>query len=122
MGLTGTPFRTDANPIPFVTYAEDADGARRSVSDYVYGYGPALDDGVVRPVIFLAYSGELRWRTRAGDALIGTPRAPMTSDQLAPASRTVLAPARESIPQCIAPPHRPPTDTPPAISDPPSPS
>jgi superfamily II DNA or RNA helicase len=54
MGLTGTPFRSDANPIPFVTYAEAADGARRSVSDYVYGYGPALDDGVVRPVIFLA--------------------------------------------------------------------
>jgi len=47
------------NPIPFVDYAPDADGSRRSVSDYVYGYGPALDDGVVRPVIFLAYSGEI---------------------------------------------------------------
>ena len=35
MGLTGTPFRTDSNPIPFVTYTEDADGARRSSSDYV---------------------------------------------------------------------------------------
>ena len=66
LGLTGTPFRSDANPIPFVTYAPDTDGSRRSVSDYVYGYGPALDDGVVRPVIFLAYSGEMHWRTRAG--------------------------------------------------------
>ena len=45
MGLTGTPFRSDANPIPFVTYAEDADGARRSVSDYVYGYGPGPSVG-----------------------------------------------------------------------------
>ena len=64
MGLTGTPFRSDANPIPFVTYAQDPDGTRRSSADYVYGYGPALGDGVVRPVIFLAYSGEMRWRTR----------------------------------------------------------
>ena len=60
MGLTGTPFRSDANPIPFVTYAQDPDGTRRSSADYVYGYGPALGDGVVRPVIFLAYSGEMR--------------------------------------------------------------
>jgi superfamily II DNA or RNA helicase len=95
MGLTGTPFRSDANPIPFVTYAEDADGAKRSVSDYVYGYGPALDDGVVRPVIFLAYSGEMRWRTRAGDEITGTLGAPMTSDQLAQAWRTALDPEGE---------------------------
>src|SRR5438045_6876974 len=60
LALTGTPFRSDATPIPFVSYVPDADGGRRSASDYVYGYGPALDDGVVRPVIFLAYSGEMR--------------------------------------------------------------
>src|SRR3984957_4893706 len=35
LGLTGTPFRSDANPIPFVTYLEDTDGGRRSASDYV---------------------------------------------------------------------------------------
>ncbi len=92
LGLTGTPFRSDANPIPFVTYAEDADGSRRSSSDYVYGYGPALDDGVVRPVIFLAYSGEMRWRARAGDEVTGTLGAPMTPDQLAQAWRTALDP------------------------------
>ena len=27
VGLTGTPFRSDANPIPFVTYAPGADGS-----------------------------------------------------------------------------------------------
>ncbi len=43
LGLTGTPFRSDANPIPFVTYLPDADGSLRSSSDYVYGYGPALE-------------------------------------------------------------------------------
>jgi superfamily II DNA or RNA helicase len=95
MGLTGTPFRSDANPIPFVTYTQELDGTRRSSADYVYGYGPALDDGIVRPVIFLAYSGEMRWRTRAGDEITGTLGAPMTSDQLAQAWRTALDPDGE---------------------------
>jgi superfamily II DNA or RNA helicase len=95
MGLTGTPFRSDANPIPFVTYTQELDGTRRSSADYVYGYGPALDDGIVRPVIFLAYSGEMRWRTRAGDEITGTLGAPMTSDQLAQAWRTALDPEGE---------------------------
>jgi superfamily II DNA or RNA helicase len=97
MGLTGTPFRSDANAIPFVTYLQDADGSRRSSADYVYGYGPALDDGVVRPVIFLAYSGEMRWRTRAGDEITGTLGAPMTADQLGQAWRTALDPDGEWI-------------------------
>ena len=92
LALTGTPFRSDTNPIPFVSYLRDADGTMRSASDYVYGYGPALADGVVRPVIFLAYSGEMRWRTRAGDELAGTLGAPMTSDRLAQAWRTALDP------------------------------
>ena len=95
LGLTGTPFRTDTNPIPFVTYAPDADGSRRSVSDYVYGYGPALDDGVVRPVIFLAYSGQMHWRTRAGDEITGTLGTPMLAEQLAQAWRTALDPQGE---------------------------
>jgi superfamily II DNA or RNA helicase len=93
--LTGTPFRSDANPIPVVTYAQDPDGSMRSSCDYVYGYGPALDDGVVRPVIFLAYSGEMRWRTRAGDEVTGTLGAPMAAEQLAQAWRTALDPDGE---------------------------
>ena len=95
LALTGTPFRTDTNPIPFVSYTPEPDGSRRSVSDYVYGYGPALDDGVVRPVIFLAYSGEMRWRTRAGDEIAGTLGTPMLPDQLAQAWRTALDPDGE---------------------------
>jgi len=95
MGLTGTPFRSDASPIPFVTYTQELDGCRRSSADYVYGYGPALGDGIVRPVLFLAYSGEMRWRTRAGDEITSTLGAPMTSDQLAQAWRTALDPEGE---------------------------
>ena len=95
LALTGTPFRSDANPIPFVTYLDEPGGGRRSASDYVYGYGPALEDGVVRPVIFLAYSGEMRWRTRAGDEITATLGTPMTKDQIAQAWRTALDPAGE---------------------------
>jgi superfamily II DNA or RNA helicase len=95
LALTGTPFRTDINPIPFVTYVEERDGSKRSSSDYVYGYSPALSDGVVRPVIFLAYSGEMRWRTRAGDEITATLGTPMTKDQIAQAWRTALDPAGE---------------------------
>jgi len=102
LGLTGTPFRSDANPIPFVTYAEEAGGGRRSSSDYVYGYGPALDDGVVRPVIFLAYSGEMRWQTRAGDEITATLGTPLTKDQLAQAWRTALDPEGEWVARVLA--------------------
>ena len=95
LALTGTPFRSDANPIPFVTYLDEPGGGKRSASDYVYGYGPALEDSVVRPVIFLAYSGEMRWRTRAGDEITATLGTPMTKDQIAQAWRTALDPAGE---------------------------
>ena len=102
LALTGTPFRSDANPIPFVTYVSEPDGGKRSASDYVYGYGPALEDGVVRPVIFLAYSGEMRWRTRAGDEITATLGTPMTRDQIAQAWRTALDPAGEWVSRVLA--------------------
>jgi superfamily II DNA or RNA helicase len=101
LALTGTPFRSDANPIPFVTYTDEPGGGKRSASDYVYGYGPALEDAVVRPVIFLAYSGEMRWRTRAGDEITATLGTPMTKDQIAQAWRTALDPAGEWVSRVI---------------------
>lgn len=101
IGLTGTPFRSDTNPIPFVSYVSEPDGSLRSQADYTYGYGPALDDGVVRPVIFLAYTGEMHWRTRAGDEITGTLGTPMTADLLAQAWRTALDPAGDWVAQVL---------------------
>ena len=101
LALTGTPFRSDANPIPFVTYAEDADGVRRSVADYTYGYGRALADGVVRPVIFLSYSGDMRWRTKAGDEVAARLGEPMTKDAIAQAWRTALDPRGDWMPAVL---------------------
>jgi superfamily II DNA or RNA helicase len=102
LALTGTPFRSDTSPIPFVTYAPGPDGVRRSAADYSYGYGRALADGVVRPVIFLSYSGEMRWRTRAGDEVSATLGEPLTKDVTAQAWRTALDPQGNWIPQVLA--------------------
>ncbi|MEU4093977.1 DEAD/DEAH box helicase [Streptomyces sp. NPDC026673] len=101
LALTGTPFRSDTNPIPFVTYEEGNDGIRRSSADYTYGYGNALADGVVRPVIFLSYSGNMRWRTKAGDEISARLGEPMTRDAIGQAWRTALAPTGEWIPNVL---------------------
>ncbi|GAA4131808.1 DEAD/DEAH box helicase [Actinomadura keratinilytica] len=99
--LSGTPFRTDVNPIPFVQYEEGPDGIRRSRADYTYGYGPALADGVVRPVLFMAYAGEMRWRTRAGEELTATLGEPLTQDQMSQAWRAALDPKGDWIRQVL---------------------
>jgi len=102
IALTGTPFRSDVNPIPFVTYAPGADGVPRSVADFSYGYGHALADHVVRPVLFMAYSGEMAWRTRAGDEIAARLGEPLTKDLAAQALRTALDPSGEWIPSVLA--------------------
>ena len=102
LALTGTPFRSDTSAIPFVTYEAGGDGVRRSAADYSYGYGRALADGVVRPVIFLSYSGQMRWRTRAGDEVSATLGEPLTKDATAAAWRTALDPQGNWIPQVLA--------------------
>jgi len=99
--LTGTPFRSDENPIPFVRYERGGDGLLRSTADSSYGYADALRDGVVRPVIFLAYSGETRWRTSAGDELAARLGEPMTQDLIAQAWRTALDPSGDWMPQVL---------------------
>ena len=102
LSLTGTPFRSDDNPIPFVRYEPGPDGLARSAADASYGYADALADGVVRPVLFLAYSGQTRWRTRAGDEISATLGEPLTSDATARAWRTALDPNGEWIPAVLA--------------------
>lgn len=55
--LSGTPFRSDNNPIPFVRYDE----AGKSKADFTYGYGRAIRDDVCRQVDFHFYDGEMKW-------------------------------------------------------------
>jgi superfamily II DNA or RNA helicase len=101
LALTGTPFRSDINPIPFVTYAPGGDGIPRSVADYTYGYADALADHVVRPVLFMAYSGQMTWRTSAGDEIAAHLGEPMTKDLTNQALRTALDPKGSWIPAVL---------------------
>lgn len=97
LSLTGTPFRSDTSPIPFVRYVEDEEGIRRSRADYTYGYGDALRDSVVRPVLFMSYSGTMSWRTSAGEQYSARLGEPLTKDQMKQAWRTALDPKGEWI-------------------------
>jgi superfamily II DNA or RNA helicase len=101
LSLTGTPFRSDTAPIPFVTYLPDREGIRTSVTDYDYGYGRALADGVVRPVIFMVYAGHMRWRTSTGDEMEARLGEGNTKDITSQAWRTALDPAGEWIPSVL---------------------
>jgi superfamily II DNA or RNA helicase len=62
--LSGTPFRSDATPIPGVRY----DSAGVAAPDASYSYADAVRDGICRPVCFVAYDGTLSWRS--GDDVI----------------------------------------------------
>ncbi|MFD4368278.1 DEAD/DEAH box helicase [Rhodococcus sp. NPDC058521] len=101
LALTGTPFRSDDSAIPFVTYEPDREGLMRSKADHSYGYSDALADGVVRPVVFLAYSGEARWRNNAGEEFTARLGEPLNAEQTARAWRTALDPAGEWIPAVL---------------------
>jgi superfamily II DNA or RNA helicase len=73
--LSGTPFRSDNSPIPWVEY--DADGF--SSADYTYTYTDALIDGVCRPITFVPYDGDMEWmsdgKRRRADFSVVLPRA-----------------------------------------------
>src|SRR4029077_3162411 len=79
----------------------DGDGLMRSSADHTYGYAEALADGVVRPVVFLAYSGEARGRDSAGEEHAARLGEPLTAEQTARAWRTALNPAGEWIPAVL---------------------
>lgn len=99
--LSGTPFRSDDSPIPFVSYYPGAKGELISQTDYNYGYSRALKDGVVRPVLFHVYAGRMRWRTRAGDELEAHLGQDNTKDVTSQAWRTALDPSGEWMPQIL---------------------
>lgn len=61
--LSGTPFRSDSSPIPFVSYDEHG----FSIPDYSYQYSRAVEEGVCRPTVFYTYGGDVAWREEGGD-------------------------------------------------------
>ena len=100
--LSGTPFRSDTAPIPFVRYAETAEGTEAQ-PDYTYGYADALrDGGVVRPVYFPRFDGIMEWtlagRRGAARRLPGRARprrrGPATARRVEPRRRVAAERAR----------------------------
>jgi hypothetical protein len=101
--LTGTPFRTRADErIPFVRYTDDGEGNLASTADFTYGYREALRDGVVRPVVFAAYTGTSRWRNSAGEVVAASLTEAGTRSTEAAAWKTALDPRGQWVPHVIA--------------------
>ena len=62
LAISGTPFRSDTQAIPFVRYVLD-----EASPDFEYGYGEALADRrVVRPVYFPRTNGHMEWTAPDG--------------------------------------------------------
>ncbi len=57
LSLSGTAFRSDSNPIPFVRYNQEG----LSLPDYTYSYARAVEEGVCRPTAFFTFAGEVSW-------------------------------------------------------------
>jgi superfamily II DNA or RNA helicase len=58
LSLSGTPYRSDNDPIPFIRYDEE----RVCVPDFSYGYDFAVRDRVCRPVMFFSRDGDVNFR------------------------------------------------------------
>ena len=62
VSLSGTPFRTDRDPIAFVR----SEGGR-AIASYKYGYDKALEDGACRPVEFVEIAGSATFEDDDGE-------------------------------------------------------
>lgn len=54
--MSGTPFRSDREPIPHVHYSDG-----RCVADFNYDYSQAVRDGLCRRVTFRSHDGAVTW-------------------------------------------------------------
>jgi superfamily II DNA or RNA helicase len=74
--LSGTPFRSDEQRIPFVPYRALTGGGWQCHPDFEYGYGDAIVEDICRYAFFPSYEGDVEWwkdgnrrEARLGDPL-----------------------------------------------------
>lgn len=67
IALSGTPFRSDNNAIPFIRYV---DGVGQP--DVTYDYSDAIRDGVCRAVFFPRRGGRMEWAAPTGEVMQAT--------------------------------------------------
>jgi superfamily II DNA or RNA helicase len=97
LSLSGTPFRSDQNPIPFVGYDFE-----EAVAHYTYGYGEALEDGgVVRPVFFPRTNGQMEWSAPDGSLMSATFDDRLDRTASSQRLRTALSPDGEWLPTVL---------------------
>ncbi len=101
--LSGTPFRSDGSPIPFVSYSAGTYGV--SVSDYSYGYGEALRDGYCAPLYFPHHDGDFQWE-RDGEIFRADLMARLGGQLDADRLRTALAPEGDFVQQLLLEAHQ----------------
>jgi superfamily II DNA or RNA helicase len=105
LSLSGTPFRSDASAIPFVTYEETGEGGQAR-SDYTYGYADALrDGGVVRPVYFPRFDGLMEWSAPDGTIVSANFHDELDRGGAAQRLRTALSVEGEWLPSVVAQAH-----------------
>ena len=106
LSLSGTPFRSDQNPIPFVTYgptdAQPWVEPDEAVADHTYGYADALrDGGVVRPVFFPRLGGQMEWTAPDGTEMSATFDDNLDRTAASQRLRTALSPRGEWLPTVL---------------------
>jgi len=94
--ISGTPFRTDNQAIPYVLYDQNV-----SQADYSYSYGDALRDGVCRPVFFPSFEGNMEWLSRKGKYMRASFSEELPDDQASERLRTALSPTGNWLPSVI---------------------
>lgn len=97
LSLSGTPFRSDDDPIPFVTYTFD-----EAVAHHTYGYDAALrDGGVVRPVFFPRFNGHMEWSAPDGTLMAATFDDDLDRVASSQRLRTALSPDGDWLPTVL---------------------
>ncbi len=84
--LSGTPFRSDATPIPGVRYDDEG----LAVPDVSYTYAQAVADGICRPVAFVTFDGTLSWRS-GEDVIESSFETVLTSREASRRYRTAIS-------------------------------
>lgn len=98
LALSGTPFRSDTNAIPFVRYIDDV-----AEPDFEYGYGDALTDGkVVRPIFFPRTDGQMEWTGADGVVRSATFADHLDATASSQRLRTALSLGGEWLPAVLA--------------------
>lgn len=93
--LSGTPFRQDNQPIPFVRYDDG-----RSVADYTYSFGQAQTDEVCRQVSFPTYEGDIEW-IKDGKTIRAQFRDDLKFDEARQRLRAALSPDVDYLPELL---------------------